>query len=93
MVQAANDKEQIQPMLDRRGRLPAALGKPATLLADSGYFSQANVTACAKAQIARLIAPGRERHHRSWKRAVRRRAAGARGPDAAGRDGASPGHA
>jgi hypothetical protein len=66
VVQAANDKQQIQPMLDRLGRLPAALGRPATLLADSGDFSQANVTACAAAKIAPLIAPGRERHHRSW---------------------------
>ena len=30
-------------------------------------FSTANVTACAAAQIAPLIALGRERHHRSWK--------------------------
>lgn len=30
-------------------------------------FSEANVEACAKASIAPLIAPGRERHHRSWK--------------------------
>jgi len=66
VVQAANDQQQLAPMLERLGQLPAALGKPATLLADSGYFSQANVTACAAAQIAPLIAPGRERHHRSW---------------------------
>jgi transposase len=67
VVQAANDKQQIAPMLERLGRLPEALGKPATLLADSGYFSEANVAACAAAQIAPLIAPGRERHHRSWR--------------------------
>jgi transposase len=67
VVQAANDKEQIAPMLEKLARLPAALGRPATVLADSGYFSTANVTACAAAQIAPLIAPGRDRHHRSWK--------------------------
>ena len=67
VVQAANDKEQVQPMLDRLGRLPAALDKPETLLADSGYCSQANVLACAAAKIAPLIALGRERHHLSWK--------------------------
>ena len=38
-----------------------------TLLADSGYFSEANVNACAEAEIAPLITPGRERHHLSWK--------------------------
>ena len=66
VVQAANDKEQIAPMLDKLAELPEALGKPETLLADNGYFSEANVTACAAAKIAPLIAPGRERHHRSW---------------------------
>ena len=65
VVQAANDKQQIAPMLDRLGRLPPALGKPATLLADNGYFSEANVNACAEAKIAPLIALGRERHHLS----------------------------
>jgi transposase len=67
VVQAANDKQQITAMLARLGRLPEALGKPRTLLADSGYFSEANVEACAAARIAPLIAPGRERHHRSWR--------------------------
>ncbi len=67
VVQAANDKQQIAPMLDRLRRLPAALGVPETLLADSGYFSEANVNACAEAQIAPLIAPGRERHHLGWR--------------------------
>lgn len=67
VVQAANDKQQIAPTLDKLAALPEALGAPETLLADSGYFSEANVEACAKASIAPLIAPGRERHHRSWK--------------------------
>jgi transposase len=67
VVQAANDKRQIVPMLDKLAALPEALGKAGTLLADSGYFSEANVTACAEAKIAPLIAPGRERHHLSWK--------------------------
>lgn len=67
VVRAANDKEQIKPMLAALGQLPEALGKAGTLLADSGYFSADNVTACAKAKIVPLIAPGRERHHLSWK--------------------------
>ena len=33
---------------------------------DSGYFSNANVMACAKAGIAPLIALGRERHNQAW---------------------------
>ena len=70
VVQAANDKQQMAPMLDKLAGLAGlaeVLGRPETLLADSGYFSEANVEACAKARIAPLIAPGRERHHRSWK--------------------------
>jgi transposase len=67
VVQAANDKQQIVPMLAKLAELPEALGGPEILLADSGYFSEANVEACAEAEIAPLIAPGRERHHRSWK--------------------------
>jgi hypothetical protein len=66
VVQAANDKEQIAPMLAALAALPEALGTPEALLADNGYFSTANVTACAEAGIAPLIALGRERHHRSW---------------------------
>jgi Transposase DDE domain len=54
------------PMLDKLAALPEALGKAGTLLADNGYFSEANVEACAAAGIAPLIAPGRERHHLSW---------------------------
>jgi primosomal protein N'' len=67
VAQAANDKQQIAPMLDQLQALPEALGTPETLLADSGYFSEANVEACAEAGIAPLIACARERHHRSWK--------------------------
>lgn len=67
VVQAANDKQQIVPTLEQLARLPEALGTPETLLADSGYFSAANVEACAQAEIAPLIAMGRERHHPSWR--------------------------
>ena len=65
VVQAANDKQQIEPMLDKLHALPAALGKPTTVLADHGYFSAANVTACRSAQIEPLIAAGRQPHHPS----------------------------
>ncbi|CCV14384.1 IS1182 family transposase [Mesorhizobium sp. STM 4661] len=66
VVQAANDKEQIAPTLAALAALPEALGKPEAMLADTGYFSNANVTACAAAKIAPLIALGRERHNLSW---------------------------
>jgi transposase len=65
VVQAANDKQQIEPMLDKLHALPAELGIPTILLADHGYFSAANVTACRSAQIEPLIAAGRQSHHPS----------------------------
>jgi transposase len=40
VVQAPNDKQQIQPMLDKVAELPGELGKVDELLADNGYFSK-----------------------------------------------------
>jgi transposase len=65
VCQATNDKQQLAPMLGKLAALPADLGKPETLLADTGYFSAANVQACGVAGIAPLIALGREAHHPS----------------------------
>jgi DDE family transposase len=65
VVQAPNDKRQLAPMLDKLAALPEDLGQPETLLADTGYFSAANVEACQAAGIAPLIAPGREGHYPS----------------------------
>src|SRR5450631_2584042 len=63
VVQAPNDKQQIEPMLNQIGALPDALGEVDTLLADTGYFSAANVDACNAAGIEPLIAMGRQPHH------------------------------
>ena len=65
VVQAANDKQQLAPMLGTIDTLPAELGRPETRLADSGYFSAANVTFCQAAEIEPLIAAGRQHHHPS----------------------------
>ena len=65
VVQAPNDKQQLEPMLDELDALPEEIGKPDTLLADNGYFSDANVKACAAAGIEPMIATGREPHHPS----------------------------
>ncbi len=67
VVQAPNDKREIEPALAALARLPEALGTPDTLLADNGHFSQANVEVCGQAKIDPLIAPARERHHLSWR--------------------------
>ncbi len=65
VVQAPNDKQQIAPMLERIDALPEDLGRPVTLLADNGYFSDANVMLCAAAQIDPMIALGRQSHYPS----------------------------
>jgi transposase len=65
VVQAANDKQQLEPMLNQVVALPEVLGKAETLLADNGYFSAANVAACETAAVQPLIAMGREAHHPS----------------------------
>ncbi len=41
--QTPNDKQQLEPMLDKIEALADELGKPECLLADTGYFSAANV--------------------------------------------------
>jgi len=63
VVQAPNDKQQVEPMLDKIGALPTELGEAENLLADTGYFSGANVEACEKAGVEPVIAMGRQRHH------------------------------
>jgi transposase len=63
VVQAPNDKQQLEPMLERLDALPEAIGEVGTLLADAGYFSQANVEACMKAGVDPLIAMGRQSHY------------------------------
>jgi transposase len=66
VTQAGNDKQQLAPMLEKLKALPKELGRSRRLLADNGYFSEANVERCAAARIEPLIALGRTRHHLSW---------------------------
>jgi transposase len=54
VVQAPNDKQQIAPMLEKIAALSEQLGQPETLLADNGYFSEANVIQCTTANIEPL---------------------------------------
>ncbi len=67
VTQAANDKEQLVPMVEKLEALPQELGRAECILADNGYLSEANVEQCEAAQIEPLIAMGRCRHHVSWK--------------------------
>ncbi|WP_132036264.1 IS1182 family transposase, partial [Aquabacter spiritensis] len=63
VVQAPNDKQQIEPTLKTLDALPDELGDVENLLADTGYFSEANVEACVKAGVEPAIAMGRQPHH------------------------------
>ena len=65
VVQAPNDKQQLEPMLNKIDGLPDELGEVETLLADNGYFSEGNVKACEAAGVDPLIATGRQPHHPS----------------------------
>jgi len=63
LTQQTNDKQQVESMLSELKALQDSLGKPETLLADNGYFSNNNIQACVDQKIAPLIALGREAHH------------------------------
>ena len=82
VVQAPNDKQQLEPILEQLDALPKELGDVDTLLADNGYFSDANVNACAHAGIDPLIAMGRQSHHQplAERFAPRRRSRSTRRP-------------
>jgi len=63
--QASNDKQQVVPMLKQLQSLPDELGRVKTLIADTGYVSEANVNACEGAKVRPLIALGREMHNQT----------------------------
>ncbi len=63
VTQATNDKREIAPVLDKVEALPQALGEVSALLADTGYFSAANVQACEACGITPMVAMKRESHH------------------------------
>lgn len=67
LTQAANDKEQVTPMLEQVRALPESLGRIEQLLTDAGYASTANIEACEAAHIEPFMALGREAHHASWR--------------------------
>jgi transposase len=67
VTDAANDKEQVAPMVEKVQALPEGLNQPETVLIDSGYFGEKNVASCIDAKITPLIAVGREGHHPGWR--------------------------
>ena len=63
--QSPNDKQEIEPTLEALTSLPETVGEVNTLIADSGYFSEANVETCTETNIEPLIAIGRQKHHQT----------------------------
>lgn len=58
-----NDQHEMVPTLDA---LDPQLGLAQAAALDNGYFSEANIAACAQRGIEPYIATGREPHQRSW---------------------------
>ena len=63
VTQAANDKEQVAPMLEQLVALPDSLGQVDKLLADTGFYSAKNVGTCQARGIDPFIAVKRDEHH------------------------------
>jgi hypothetical protein len=59
-----SDARQVAPMLEQLAKIPEDLGQPTTVLADAGYFSQANVERCLARDVRPLIAKRRDQHYR-----------------------------
>ena len=67
LTQAPNDKEQVKPMLETLAAQTERLGKVTGLIADTGFCSETNITACKTAGVAPLIAVAKEDHHPDWR--------------------------
>jgi len=63
VTQQSNDKREVDPTLAQLAQQAEVLGKPTGLLADTGYFSAANVNAITAAGITPVMACGRESHN------------------------------
>jgi transposase len=63
LSQQPNDKQEVAPTLERLQQLPEALGEVDNLLADTGYFSEANVITAESNGITPYIPEGRQGHN------------------------------
>lgn len=67
LSQNPNDKLEIDPALETLKALPEQLGTVEGLLADAGYFSEANVESCMEENILPFISAHRDKHNQSLK--------------------------
>lgn len=63
VTQSTNDKQEVDPALENLNRLPETLGAVTDLLADTGYYSAANVELCEQKNVTPYIAVERQEHH------------------------------
>ena len=67
LSQKTNDKQELKPALESLTALPEDLGTVDSLLADAGYFSEANVDSCLEEEILPFISVSRDAHNQSPK--------------------------
>ena len=67
LSQNTNDKQELKPALESLTALPDNLRTVDGLLADAGYFSEANVESCLGEQILPFISVRRDAHNQSLK--------------------------
>jgi len=63
ITQQPNDKQEVASAVERLQQLPEALGEADKLLADTGYFSEANVNTCESNGIVPYIPEGKQGHN------------------------------
>jgi len=63
VAQHANDKQEVTPILEQLAAVAPVVGFADALLADTGYFSAANVAACHAHGVTPYIAAGRDAHY------------------------------
>jgi transposase len=63
VTQHTNDKLELLPCLENLAHLPETLGVAKQLIADAGYYSEANIKGCEMHNVEPFLAAGRERHH------------------------------
>jgi transposase len=61
--QNPNDKQEVEPALDNLDAVASVVGKVEALIADTGYFSSANVDTCQAREVDPYIAAGRDAHY------------------------------
>ena len=61
--QSPNDKQEITPTLTSLNKLPEQLGAIDAILADAGYYSDANAISCMQSGMEPYIPPNRDKHN------------------------------